>query len=197
METNKRSVMLSVGHYSKKRGAQNKLLSLSEWQLCSIFVKELASALISNNVRCGILENHRLRQKVNIINNSKPEIAIEFHMNAFDTVVYGHTCMYWNNSFFGEKLATMLNDGIITNTRRPLISVKKSTEKGSYFLRRTRCISVIVELCFIDNDEDLFRTVNNFYELRRGIIIGLQFFFSRYTINNIEKGYHNELSRTV
>ena len=189
MSLDKRSVILSVGHYRKKRGANNAYFGLSEWQLCGIFVSGLSDDLINRGVYCISLTDHTLKQKVEKINIIQPEIAIEFHMNSFDTTCDGHLCMYWVNSFFGEKLSILIRDSITVNKKRENIAVKKHTTRGSYFLRKTKCIALIVELCFIDNDEDVIRTVGNYRQLRSSIVMALQTFFRRYSIPVIKRSY--------
>jgi len=156
-----KSIVICTGHFKEERGAKNKNLGLTEWQLCSLISSMLQEKLRQKDYNVTLLNNEKLTSKVYTINLYKPDLALELHMNTYDTTKEGHLCLYWYNSTNGAVFAKNITEMLTYNNAYYNLQVSKKTDKGSFFLRKTTCPAVLIELCFIDNDYDLTNTMYN------------------------------------
>lgn len=100
---------------------------------------------------------HRKRERVSPvleINQTKPDIAIEFHCNASDGRASGTEMIYVSRA--GKRLAEALQSEAVKALRLPDRGVKQPfAGRGNYFLTKTDMPAVIAESMFIDNSDDL------------------------------------------
>jgi len=110
----------------------------------------------------------RLKTKVQIVNKSKPDIAIEVHLNSCSDVKQrGALCMYYPSQksrdlarFILKEIGNVSAVGIIGSA----LIKKRGVYVGNfrldpsypilYFLRKTKCPAVVVEPLFLSNTED-------------------------------------------
>lgn len=174
MNQNNNKIVICTGHYRQEKGAKNKYLNVSEWQLCTFFNEALKVELQQYDFNVFAYDNYNLTEKVRHINLLKPLLAVDLHMNAFDMTTQGHLCLYWKTSEKGKRFADCLTLALIHNDSRSNISVYNRGVKGGYFLGKTKCPAIILELCFIDNYADVVVTMCNIksivQNIRHGII---------------------------
>lgn len=168
-----RKIMICTGHYKSERGARNWFLGVSEWQMCSIVNRALYDHLSLLDYEVMILDDTILTKKVTVINNLYFDLVLELHMNAYNEEQQGHLCMCWYTSPSGLIFAENVSNFLTHNIRRNTISVSKRNEKGSFFLRKTKYPAIIIELCFIDNNNDLYDTMINVRQVVRQIGRGI------------------------
>lgn len=164
---NKPKVFISPGHRSINRGARNDYFRISEWEICNIIVSNILETTHDNDINfIGGLDNNLL-EKVSIANFNNVDFAIDIHLNACDGIASGSECLYWHNSQVGCALADYIDHNLYYNRCRPLKSC--SADDNFYFLQYTSMPAVIVELGFIDNNDDLIAVVSSIKVIRNAI----------------------------
>ena len=89
--------------------------------------------------------------------------AIELHFNAATPAAKGHEWLYWPTSAGGKRLATVLRDSMersYPDMASRGIKERGPRQRGSAFLRRTHCYSVIAEPFFGSNVKE-WRMIND------------------------------------
>jgi len=95
-----------------------------------------------------------IKERVNIMENSNADMVISIHQNSYpDPNVYGAQCFYPSNSEEGKKLATIIQNQIITSTNQTKIREIKSND-DYYLLKHSPIPIVIVECGFLTNPEE-------------------------------------------
>jgi len=102
----------------------------------------------------------RLREKVNKINKSRADLALEIHLNGSDNInAKGAELLYYPSSG-SEALARAIEhsfrDVLTIPVRGSFVGNLRRDPKNPicYILRKTRCPTVIVETLFITNDRE-------------------------------------------
>jgi N-acetylmuramoyl-L-alanine amidase len=84
-------------------------------------------------------------------------VAAELHFNSAGPTANGHEWLYWHRSPRGQKLASFFNQSFkeaFPDARVRGIKSRDHTDRGSLFLRLTRCPAVILEPFFGSNPEE-------------------------------------------
>lgn len=91
--------------------------------------------------------DNNLKDAVNVANKNKADLFISIHLNAGGGT--GVECYTWK----GEKLP--LAEKICENISK-LGFKNRGIKDGSslYVIRKTKCKSILVECCFLDNEQD-------------------------------------------
>jgi len=167
-------IFLSVGHHQIAQGAS--FGGITEYQLASEWVDEIFS-LLGNKI--NYVPHGTLKEKVNYINNNLTgeDLAVELHFNSAKLwrdqnangvidngemvhVGRGSETLYYPNSKTGNKAANVIQSAM-ASVLKPDRGIKEgwyqmNPAKGAdFFLKRTRCTSLIIEPEFIDNLEVL------------------------------------------
>ncbi len=102
-------------------------------------------------------------------NNFGADIFVSLHCNAFDGSVRGTETLY--RSMAGQRLASCIQSQII----RSIATHDRGTKKrdGLYVLNGTDAVAVLVEMAFIDNDDDLEMLENDLDTIVRAIARGI------------------------
>ena len=107
------------------------------------------------------------------------DFAIEFHYNSFNIdSAQGSEYLYYPTSKGGLKLATILRDNISeimgfalrTNDKSKQGLRPTSTGNGSPVLKKTKCVTVLIEPFFITNPVEFEKATENRKELARAIV---------------------------
>ena len=97
--------------------------------------------------------------------------AVELHFNAATPSAKGHEWLYWHTSRGGKRLATALKDQMeadYPDMKSRGLKPRVSRQRGSAFLRKTKCTAVIAEPFFGSNAGE-WRMINN----NRGRLAGV------------------------
>lgn len=166
---------LVIGHSEQSQGATNKASGVTEYGWNDVFVHRIAQKIWNehNNIPDTRIFQRGLgiRDLVKRINDWNPDLAVEFHLNAFDTQVSGTEMLVSNihnrgNSIFANEVdcfATSVGFAIGIQPRG--IKFVGRFGKGGYFLNKTKCRAIIAETFFIDNDSDLAKANENYDKL--------------------------------
>ncbi len=114
--------------------------------------------------------SNNLKDAVDLANKNKADLFISIHLNAGGG--QGVECYTWK----GEKLP--LAEKICENISK-LGFKNRGVKDGShlYVIRKTKCKSILVECCFVDNTKD--------YEIYNSSDVAYQIY---YTIHKVLKG---------
>lgn len=104
----------------------------------------------------GNLQSDSLEEVVDVSNESEADLFISIHCNACNGNARGTEVWYYHRSAYGEMLADCI--------RHQIVDVLGTADRGSkgakpgvnglYVLNNTGATAVLVELAFIDNEED-------------------------------------------
>lgn len=104
-----------------------------------------------------------MKERVRIINDTKPEIAISIHQNSYhDSQVHGAQVFYYTESKEGERAAAILQEKLkAVDTNNTRMSKANNTY---YILKRTEIPTVIVECGFLSNENEANLLVTEEYQ---------------------------------
>lgn len=91
-----------------------------------------------------------LAEQASKANASGAELAVSIHLNSGGGT--GTEVWYYTGSDSGERCASAISSRLASALGIPDRGAKAST--GLYWLRRTRMTAVLVEVCFVDREED-------------------------------------------
>ena len=168
---------LCVGH--SRLGDQGAYTSgeyiLSEWDFNHDLVRRINQTLKrvygwNLGVDYAIYDQYPCRSYTGAINYIARKMecdgvtaAVELHFNAATPSANGHEWLHWHTSSGGKRLATALKDqmeGIYPDMKSRGLKPRVSRQRGSAFLRKTKCTAVIAEPFFGSNAAE-WRMINN------------------------------------
>ena len=95
-----------------------------------------------------------LKNRISLIEKHAPTLVVSIHQNSYpDPSVIGAQCFYHKESEESEKLATLLQNQIITNTRQTKIREIKNNE-SYYLLKYSPATTAIIECGFLSSPEE-------------------------------------------
>jgi len=178
-------IVLSNAHHRRFPGAENKSIKMNEyWYSCEINrrISNLIELDPESDEEIFILDqswkgsyNEHLREKVRIINSLRPDVAIENHLNAAESnEAQGCETLYYPTSIRGQKLATMIQNQVMT-IREIKVDRGIKPRDNVLFLRGTTCTSVITEPLFISNQSAILLLDEKFLDkLAKSIFGGIK-----------------------
>ncbi len=150
-----RSIADKVEHYLKNAG-------------CSVVV------LQSNNL-CGEYPAHP--NIVATANALVADIFISLHCNAFNQQARGTECLVFAKGFYAEDLADAIQRQIVNALDMVDRGVKERPDLA--VLKHTVMPAVLVEMAFIDNEEDCEKLINQQDEFAAAIARGVTDYLSQ------------------
>jgi len=195
------NIVLCAGHTPEATGAVNAKYNLNEYSEALVIVECMVDILKDLDYQVTTMTG-KLRDKVDFINEYKPDLALDIHFNADydhldpydndDTRGCGCMVMYCpKQSRYGgvEPLNYNRKEQAITMSR-VMSNVIKAKDLGGrqgwywgsnppkdkdYFLRKTTCPAFIPELGYIDNNKfcEDWLLANRHYELAEAIVRGI------------------------
>ena len=152
-----KTVVLNVGHTKLRQGAKHPESGISEYQVNSLLANQVERSLRSKGVIVLIVTNKYVMLP-SLINSVNPDLIIAMHCNAFNGSIEGHETLIYNRT--NEAKAEIMNSFLnlaLQNTSRG-VKIVQPTHRGYSLVKKTKAPCLIVEPCFIDNNEDF----NNF-----------------------------------
>lgn len=110
-----------------------------------------------HNIVCS--QSDDLDWVVDNANNIGADIFVSIHCNAFNGVAKGTEVEAYSFNSEGASLAQIVNDSIVNRLGTVNRGVKE--RPGLFVLRTTDMPSILIEMAFIDNDEDCKLLLNN------------------------------------
>ena len=104
----------------------------------------------------GNLQSDSLEEVVDVSNESEADLFISIHCNACNGNARGTEVWYYQRSAYGEMLADCIRNQIVDalGTADRGSKGAKPGVNGLYVLNNTGAVAVLVELAFIDNEQD-------------------------------------------
>ena len=104
----------------------------------------------------GNLQSDSLEEVVDASNESEADLFISIHCNACNGNARGTEVWYYHRSAYGEMLADCIRHQIVDalGTADRGSKGAKPGVNGLYVLNNTGAVAVLVELAFIDNEQD-------------------------------------------
>ena len=104
----------------------------------------------------GNLQSDSLEEVVDVSNESEADLFISIHCNACNGNARGTEVWYYHRSAYGEMLADCIRHQIVDalGTADRGSKGAKPGVNGLYVLNNTGATAVLVELAFIDNEQD-------------------------------------------
>lgn len=182
------TIVIDAGHGgadSGKIGVDNVLEKDINLQVA----KKVQKLLLDQNIKvvmtreqdCDLADSkiEDLRKRVEIINVTKPDLAVSIHQNSYPSEsIQGAQVFYYSQSQQGEKLAAILQQEL-----KKVDPENHRQEKGndSYFiLKKTEVPVVIVECGFLSNQKETEKLISDEYQdlLAKAIFDGIIEFLS-------------------
>ena len=123
----------------------------------------------------GNLQSDSLEEVVDVSNESEADLFISIHCNACNGNARGTEVWYYHRSANGELLADCIRHQIVDalGTADRGSKGAKPSVNGLYVLNNTGATAVLVELAFIDNEEDAQLLCEKQDEFARAIARGV------------------------
>ena len=147
---NNLKIVINAGHtkFGTGTGAVGKLNESQETRKIAFeIMKKLVDT--EHEVLPAVFDkdDHNLRSAVQVANENKADLFLSIHLNAGG----GHGCeaYTWKGKPTNEAVKALKNLATLGFTNR---GVKDGS--SLYVIRNTNCPSVLLEICFVDNDHD-------------------------------------------
>lgn len=163
-------VFINPGHdIDLDSGAVNPNYGTRECDVARNAGKMLARYLQTAGCEVRTLQSDDLGLVCETSNEWGADIFVSLHCNAFNTVARGTETLY--KSYNGQQLAQLIQDQIITSINTVDRGIKK--RDNLWVLNGTDAVAVLVEMAFIDNNEDLEILNNDLDTIVRAIARGI------------------------
>lgn len=162
------AVFISAGHHLKDSGAPG-VNGRKEADEAIKFRNAVVKYLEPTGVKI-ITDNdtETLPQYLNRIQSGNGSVVIEFHFDAFDGIASGTTALVGDDS---DRLDKLFAKEIVDTTSKVLnipnrgVKSESQSHRGRLGLMREQGIVCLLEVCFIDNKNDMDSFDKNFYTL--------------------------------
>ena len=163
-------VFINPGHdIDLDSGAVNPNYGTRECDVARNAGKMLARYLQTAGCEVRTLQSDDLGLVCETSNEWGADIFVSLHCNAFNTVARGTETLY--KSYNGQQLAQLIQDQIVNSINTVDRGIKKRDDL--WVLNGTDAVAVLVEMAFIDNDEDLEILNNDLDTIVRAIARGI------------------------
>ncbi len=163
-------VFINPGHdIDLDSGAVNPNYGTRECDVARNAGKMLARYLQTAGCEVRTLQSDDLGLVCETSNEWGADIFVSLHCNAFNTVARGTETLY--KSYNGQQLAQLIQNQIINSINTVDRGIKKRDDL--WVLNGTDAVAVLVEMAFIDNDEDLEILNNDLDTIVRAIARGI------------------------
>ncbi len=163
-------VFINPGHdIDVDSGAVSPTTGQRECDIARDAGKLLARYLETAGCDVKVLQNDDLGLVCSESNDWGADVFVSLHCNAFNTQARGTETLY--KSFNGQRLANDIQSQIIRSINTVDRGVKLRNDL--WVLNGTDAVAVLVEMAFIDNDEDLAMLNNDLDTIVRAIARGV------------------------
>ena len=152
-------LVVSAGHTPSSWGASGPPGSgLKEHEVAWEYALELFQRGVAWGIPCWLLPRDMpLRTKLEVIRMYNPEsIALDIHLNAFNGKAHGTEVFYRKGSLRGYSLGRTLLDATVSfGFRNRGMKLENQSARGRLGFISSLSCGIIMELCFMDNPQDL------------------------------------------
>ena len=167
-----KSVFINPGHHiPEDPGAVNPHNGLKEADVAQQVGKLVVKYLEAAGLKTFYLQSDSLEEIANSANNSGADVFVSIHCNAFNTMAKGTEVEIYGSGGEREILAQCIQDQIVKSLGT--IDRGLKIRPNLYELKHTSMPAVLVELAFIDNDEDAELLIWKRDEFARAVARGI------------------------
>lgn len=176
----KEMICLVIGHSEEEKGAYNKDMDISEYDLNTKEVLSVNKMLKKQGLRSMVIHRRTLKDLPTKINKYNPSFILSFHHNSFSETSTGSETLYYHSSTKGKHLADVIQKNIVhaLGYRDRGIKPKDVEDRGGYLLRYTNAPCIIVEPCFMSNTEELKDFIGKQDTYCKAIVTGIKEFIN-------------------
>lgn len=172
-------IFLNPGHYpGVDSGAVNSVNGVTESEICRSIADKVEHYLKNAGCSVCVLQSNNLCGEYpahpNIVataNALDADIFISLHCNAFNQQAQGTECLIFAKGSYAEDLADAIQRQIVNALDMVDRGVKERPDLA--VLKHTAMPAVLVEMAFIDNEEDCEKLINQQDEFARAIARGV------------------------
>ena len=178
-------VFINPGHYPGiDSGAVNSVNGVTEAEICRSIADKVEHCLknagcsvctLQSNNLCGEYPAHP--NIVATANELDADIFISLHCNAFNQQARGTECLVFAKGSYAEDLADAIQRQIVNALDMVDRGVKERPDLA--VLKHTVMPAVLVEMAFIDNEEDCEKLINQQDEFAAAIARGVTDYLSQ------------------
>ncbi len=169
-------IFINPGHDIRlDSGAVNPIFGLKECDVVLSIGETLQNILLSNNNQVYLLQSDNLASVVTTANNWQADIFISLHCNAANRTAHGTETLVYKYGGMAERLATLIQDSIVSSLGTTNRGVKE--RPNLIVLNSTSMPAVLIELAFIDQEDDVNKLINCQEEFALAIYQGVKNFF--------------------
>ena len=162
------AVFISAGHHLKDPGApgvngRKEADEATKFRNAVVkYLEPTGAKIITDN------DNETLAQYLARIQSGDGSVVVEFHFDAFNGIASGTTALVGNDA---DRLDKMFAKELVTATSTILgimnrgVKSEKDSHRGKLALMREQGIVSLLEICFIDNKNDMESFDKNFFTL--------------------------------
>ena len=166
-------VFINPGHDTRlDSGAVNPNTGTRECDVVKEAGEMLADYLTNAGCEVKIMQDDDLDMVCATSNEWGADLFVSLHCNACNAHNARGT-ETWYKSFNGQRLANYIQSQIIRSVNTTDRGVKPPPPGGLYVLGATDAVAVLVEMAFIDNNEDLQLLNNDLDKIVRAIARGI------------------------
>lgn len=163
-------VFINPGHdIDLDSGAVNPIHGTRECDVARDAGKLLAQYLDIAGCEVRVVQSDDLGYVCEQSNEWCSDVFVSLHCNAFNTQARGTESLY--KSFNGQRLAQLIQNQIINSINTVDRGVKKRDDL--WVLNGTDATAVLVEMAFIDNEDDHSLLINDLDTIVRAIARGI------------------------
>ena len=163
-------VFINPGHDIKlDSGAVNPIHGTRECDIAHDAGNMLAHYLETAGCEVSTLQDDDLGLVCAKSNNWGADIFVSLHCNSFNTKARGTETLY--KSYNGQQLAQCIQEQIINSISTVDRGIKKRDDL--WVLNGTDAVAVLVEMAFIDNEDDYYMLIYDLDTIVRAIARGI------------------------
>lgn len=163
---------ISAGHHNKDSGAigfgsrKESEEAIKFRDAVVKYCQQKGLKVITDN------DDETLSQYLQRIQTGEGSVVIEFHFDAFNKIASGTTALVGNDAdrldkMFAQELSLVTSE--ILGVKNKGVKSESESHRGRLGLMREQGTVCLLEICFIDNAEDMSKYDQNFFSLASGI----------------------------
>ena len=169
-------VFLNPGHDRQlDSGAVNPISGLREadvvWNVTTVIPGCIREILENAGIEVAVLQSDSLSEITETANNSGCDYFVSIHCNAFNTIAKGSEVEVYGFNTYGAQLGQSIQDAMVSKLGTVDRGIKE--RPNLYVLKHTDMPACLVELAFIDNQDDEYLLVNRLGDFAAAVAEGI------------------------
>ena len=154
------------------------------WDVSAGIANNIQTILENNGIEVITAQSNDLGSVVYEANEWGADLFVSVHCNAFNGVASGTETEVYSFGSLAEELARKVNDSIVSNIGTVDRGLKE--RPGLYVLNSTDMPAILIEMAFIDNDNDCAHLVNRKGDFAKAITDGIFAYLGMMTLSSTD-----------